>query len=74
MPQPPRPHDPLQPPPPGIPAIELTPEVVWSEKQLSLTAHDANVYFKALTLACEDMPGDTNMLVSRYIDLARAAK
>jgi hypothetical protein len=31
----------------------------------------ADEYLRALTLACDDMPGDTKVLVSTYIALAR---
>lgn len=31
----------------------------------------ADVYLRALTLACGDIPGDTSRLVSEYITLAR---
>ena len=55
----------------------MSDEINWEEQAEKFLAWanenqaQADEYFAALTLACDDMPGDTKVLVSTYIALAR---
>lgn len=55
MPQPPRPHDPLQPPPPGIPALS---ESDWLASKLKEANDDSLLYHLAFIWRAKKDHGD----------------